>query len=206
MYVVHGDPRNRTQRVLWMLEELERDYTIRLTKARSDEARAINPSGKVPVLMDGAAAIPDSIAACQYLADKHSALTFAAGTTERGSQDAMTQFVSAEIDAALWALAKHKFALPAEHRLEGMRETFGFELALGLERLTAYLGDKTYLTGDTFTVPDLILGHCLSWATAVKAEIPEGPMSEYAKRVLSRPALARARDKGEAAKASAPDA
>ena len=56
MYKVIGFPKTRAFRVLWMLEELGLDYDVDPVKPRSEEAKAYNPSGKVPVLLvDGEA-------------------------------------------------------------------------------------------------------------------------------------------------------
>lgn len=41
-------------------------------------------------------------------------------------------------------------------------------------------------------MPDLLIGHCASWAKAAKFDLPGGPVGAYLDRVLSRPALARA--------------
>ncbi|MEO0670973.1 MAG: glutathione S-transferase family protein [Pseudomonadota bacterium] len=202
MLTVLGMPRNRTQRVLWMLEELEAPYEIRLLKPRSEEARAINPAGKVPVLDDGGTLIPDSVAICQYLADKHDDLTYPAGTKERAYQDALTQFVVSDVDALLWLLAKHKFVNPPEYRLEDIRRPVAFEFEQAMARLDAYRGDKPFLAGDRMTVADLIFGHCASWAETVKLPLPEGRLADFAHALLARPALKRARDKGDAALAA----
>ena len=199
MLTVIGMPRNRTQRVLWLLEELEAPYEIRLVQPRTEEARAINPSGKVPVLDDDGTIIPDSVAICQYLADKHGDLTHPAGTKARAYQDAMTQFIVSDFDALLWTLAKHKFVNPEEHRLADIRGPITFEFEQAMARLAAYLDDKPYLAGDQITVPDLLFAHCASWAEAVKLSLPEGRLADLAHELLTRPALKRARDKGEAA-------
>ena len=50
-------------------------------------------------------------------------------------------------------------------------------------------------TDTTFTIPDLLLGHCANWAQGAKFEIPEGPVADYFKRVTDRPAYQRAKEK-----------
>ena len=92
MYKLIGTPKTRAIRVLWMLEELGAEYTLDPVAPRSDEARAYNPSGKVPMLQVGDDVIIDSVAICQYLADVHGKFTAQAGTIERALQDSWTQF------------------------------------------------------------------------------------------------------------------
>ncbi|MGF1649500.1 MAG: glutathione S-transferase family protein [Hyphomicrobiaceae bacterium] len=194
MYQVYGAPRNRTVRVLWMLEELGQAYDLVRAEPRSETAFHVNPSGKVPALADDGAIITDSVAICHYLADKHEALTYRAGTLARARQDAATLFVIDEIEGPLWALAKHKFILPEALRWNDIHGTCEHEFRAGLASLERRLEAKPFLTGDAFTVPDLIMGHCLGWAMTVRMTLPDdGPLPAYAKRVLGREALARAR-------------
>ena len=71
MYKAIGSRGSRVSRVLWMLEELGQPYEFVEVKLRSPEAYALNPSGKVPILIDGELTVTDSAAICVYLADKH---------------------------------------------------------------------------------------------------------------------------------------
>lgn len=191
MYVVYGTPRNRTFRVLWMLEELAQPYKLVAAMPRSDEVFSRNPSGKVPILEDDGIAICDSVAICTYLADKHGRFTHPAGTIARAHQDSFTQFVVDEIEGALWTAAKHSFVLPEQLRVRDVKAACRFEFEQALERLAKRLGDKQYATGDAFTVPDLLAGHCALWAGAAKFEIPAGPVVGYFGRLHARPAFQR---------------
>lgn len=193
MYTVHGLPRTRTLRIMWMLEELERDYTIDPIAPRSAQAQALNPSGKVPILSDGDFVMTDSLAICSWLADRHGALTFPAGSTERAALDSLAMFILEEIETPLWTAAKHSFALPEDWRVPAVKDTTRKEFALGLSRLETRLGGGPYTTGETFTWVDIILGHCARWAVAAKFDLPaQGPVADCIARILDRPALARA--------------
>ena len=66
MYKLIGYPKTRAFRVLWMLEEIGADYEIDPVMPRSEECKAFNPSGKVPVLQVGEDNIIDSVAICQF--------------------------------------------------------------------------------------------------------------------------------------------
>jgi len=157
--------------------------------------RALNPSGKVPCLLVDGDAIIDSVAIIQFLADKHKLLTFQAGTVKRAQQDSFTQFCCDEIDGALWTVGKNSFIHPEELRVPAIKPTVKYEFASALKSLETRLGDNEFVMGDTFTIPDLLLGHCANWATSAKFDIPEGPIADYFKRVTSRPAYQRAKDK-----------
>jgi len=199
MYKVVGLPRTRTMRVLWMLEELGQDYEIDPSPPHSSPVRAGNPGGKVPTLHDGDMILPDTVAICTYLADKHGALTHPAGTAARGWQDAMTQFCMEMIEGPLWTAAKNTFVNPEEHRCPDITAVCRYEFAKGMDTLAAHLGDREFIAGDGFTVPDLLLGHCGGWAGRAKFQIPAGPVADYFARMAARPALARAQARGDAA-------
>ena len=165
-YTVVGPTITRTFRVLWMLEELGQTYD-RLTHAsRTDELRAYNPAGKVPVLLDGDATLTDSTAIMQYLADKHGDMTFSAGTIDRARQDGFTQFILDEIDATLWAAARHTFILPEDKRVPEVKQSLKWEFARSIDELMRRKGDAPFLMGERMTLPDIIATHCGSWAIA----------------------------------------
>lgn len=197
-YAVIGHPKNRAMRILWMLEELGEDWDFEMLMPRTPEMLAANPSGKGPVLRDGDALIIDSVAAVTYLADKHNRCTFTAGTPQRGLQDSFLHFALDEMDAVLWSAAKSTFVLPEEHRVEAIKETNRFEFDRSMGWLDARLGDGPWLMGDTFTVPDLIMGHCANWAQNAKFDFDQPRVSAYFERVLERPARARAIEKADA--------
>ena len=99
MYTLIGSIKTRAVRVAWVLEELGLDYTYVATPPRSEPVKKHYDPGKIPVLLDGDTAIPDSVAIMTYLADKHGGLTFPAGTVERAIQDGHTQFICEEMDS-----------------------------------------------------------------------------------------------------------
>ena len=192
MYTVVGSPRSRAMRALWMLEELEQPYRHVPAAPRSPDALAHNPAGKVPVLLVEGEPFTDSVAIVQFLADRHGALTAPAGTLARLRQDGLTQFCVDEIEGALWTVGKHSFVLPDERRVPAVKETARWEFDRAMAELDRRLGDQPFVTGDAFTVPDLLIGHCAAWAEAAKMTMPEGRVGAYLARLRARPALARA--------------
>lgn len=190
MYKIIGFPRTRAMRVMWLLEELGETYDIDPALPQSDAARALNPSGKVPILLEGDTAITESVAICTYLADKHGRFTFPAGTLDRAKQDSFTQFGVDVLEGALWTAAKNTFINPEDQRAPAVKDVCRYEFARGLETLEARLGDGPYVMGEAFTIADIIIGHCSGWAVAAKFDLPkEGPVYDYFKRLRNRPAF-----------------
>lgn len=192
MYTVIGATRSRAARVLWMLEELGQPYEHLPAAPQSADVARLNPAGKVPVLVEDGTPITDSTAIVQYLADKHGALTFAAGTLDRARQDSLTQFLLDEFDSALWMAARHSFILPEELRHSAIKESLKWEFARSQATLVARLGAGPFLMGDTMTVPDILLTHCGVWARSAKFPISEPALDAYLDRMLARPAFQRA--------------
>ena len=193
MYTVIGTPKTRAIRVIWMLEELGQPYDIDPVPPRDAKLAAINPSGKVPVLKDGEDYVIDSVAILQYLADKHGALTNKAGTIPRAHQDSWTQFAVDDVESPIWTAAKHTFVLPKDLRCEDAKKGCRHDFDRAMANFSQRLGDKTYVMGDTFTVPDLLLAHSCGWAKSMGWTIPnEGNVAAHLARTLSRPAAVRA--------------
>ncbi len=188
MYTLIGPLKTRAFRVAWMLNELGQAFDHDPTPPRDPKLAAVNPSLKVPVLKDGNDTIIDSVAICQYLADKHGKLTFPAGTIQRAHQDSFTQFAVDDVELSLWVASKHTFALPKELRVPDVKRACKFDFDRAMTSLSTRLGDRAYVMGDQFTVPDLLFGHLANWAKNTHWDIPAGNVTDYIARIQARPA------------------
>lgn len=196
MYTLIGSPQTRTFRVIWCLEELGleqgKDYEIVPCAPRADDIAKVNPSGKVPALVvkndaGGDDVIIDSVAICQFLADRHSGLTFLAGTIERAKMDSFIHLAVDEFDHACWVWAKHDWIYPEGLKAENVKPACALEFKKAMEHLEERLGDNKFVMGDTFTIPDILLSQCAGWAERMcKFEIPEGKVADYFKRTTRR--------------------
>ncbi|MFV0473122.1 MAG: glutathione S-transferase family protein [Pikeienuella sp.] len=189
MYKLYGSPTSRAARVMWMLEEIGAPYEVIPAKPHSAEVLALNPSGKIPVLVDGDQAIFDSTAILLYLAEKHGALTIPPGAPGRARMLSLISFAVDDIEQPLWTAVKHGFTLPEDIRApEAVRPACEHEFARAMEAFAAYLGDGPWVMGETFTIADIILGHLGGWAKATRFPVPEGEIADYMTRVRARPA------------------
>jgi glutathione S-transferase len=189
---VIGAVRTRTVRVLWLLEELGLPYAHVPARPGSDEVRGVNGSGKVPVLMVGDVALSDSTAILTYLSDREARFTCPPGTLDRARQDGFTQAILDEIEALVWAAARHSFILPEAMRLPAIKDSLKWEFARNQARLAARLGDAPFLMGDEMTVPDILLTQCLAWAATANFPETEANLTAYRDRLRARPAYQRA--------------
>lgn len=192
MYTLIGGPKSRAFRVLWALEELELEYTLVPDPPHGSTVSKYNPTGKVPVLMVGDQPIIDSVAAVTYLTDVEGRLTHPAGTLERAQQDSFTQFLCDELDSCLWTATKHQFTLPEDKRVPAIVDSLKWEFARSIDALGTRLGDREFLAGDIFTVPDLLLRHLCGWARATGFPLEDERINAHAVRMKTRPAYRRA--------------
>ncbi|MEJ6391093.1 glutathione S-transferase family protein [Gymnodinialimonas ulvae] len=196
-YQVYGSVRSRAMRVLWTLEELGVDYDFIEAAPRSPEAKAVNPTGKVPFMVADGQMIPDSVAIMTFLADKHGQLTAPAGTLARATQDAFTHQVNDEIDGILWAAARHSFILPEEHRVAALKDSLKWEFARNQDAVAARMNpDGPFVAGDHITIADILLSHCMGWAANAKFDVTNPRLIAHNDMMRARPAFERALKQG----------
>ncbi len=194
---LYGYRNGRTLRALWALEEVQAEYEYVEVDVLHGEGRAVwflalNPAGKVPVLVDGSLVLSESAAICMHLADRFPAhgLLPAPGTPARSRCYQWISFVVTELDAALWTIAKHRFALPREHRVPEVVATAAWEFERQAAVLDGALRDREYLC-DTFTVADILAVHVLLWAESARIALP-ATLVPYVHRLTQREAYRRA--------------
>ena len=191
MIEVIGASASRAFRVLWMLEELGAGYRHISVKPHAPEVIRCSPAGKIPVVIIDGEPLTDSTAILQHLADRQGDFTFRAGTIERARQDGWTCLLLDEFDACLWTAAKHSFVLPEEVRVKAVKPALKWEFGKAVARLAARMGDSPFLMGESMTVPDFILTHCLGWANIAGFAHSEPAVDAYFERLRSRPAFHR---------------
>jgi glutathione S-transferase len=196
---LYGYRNGRTLRPLWTLEEVCATYDLVEVNIMEGEGRAgwfqkLNPAGKVPVLVDGDLVICESAAICQYVAEKFPeyGLLPPVGTSGRAKCYQWISYLLTELDAPLWTVAKHRFALPLELRIPDVVSTATWEFSAAVGLLEQAIEDRAFLVEDCFTVADVLAGHILLWATSARVMASGGPLLRYLDRLTSRPAYIRA--------------
>ena len=95
-----------------------------------------------------------------------------------------------EMDALLWMAARHSFALPEEQRVPAIKDSLRWEFARSVSRVEARLTDE-FIAGDSFSIADILLTHCLNWARGAKFEVESEALLAYGKRMRDRAAFQR---------------
>lgn len=196
-----GAGTSRTIRPLWTLLELglEFEHEPILTRTPMMETptfKAVSPRGKIPILDDGPVRIGESAAISLYLADRYRdrcVLAPPPGTVERALHDELCFFTTAEMDAILYTIRRHE-GLPeiygaSEVAVEGARAYFERSATEVVRRLE---DGRPFVTGEAFTIADLMLSTCLEWAKLIDGITLAPELLRYAARLAERPAFAEA--------------
>ncbi len=194
---IYGIARTRAFRALWMAEEIGLDYEhlpveIGDAGARAPEFLAINPNGRLPVVVDDSFVLFESLAITLYLAKKHSNGKLYPGTLEAEARAWQWSFWAvAEVDRGVNIWSLHAVRLPAAERDAAKRDEALKVLAAPFRVLDAAVAKQRYLLGHEFTVTDLNVAAVIS--RAVDMDLSAVPnLKAWLMRCLERPAARKA--------------
>ncbi|MGO9835649.1 MAG: glutathione S-transferase family protein [Polyangiaceae bacterium] len=190
---LYGFPPTRSIRAFWTLRELDVDFefvNIDLTKGehRGPEFLALNPAGKLPVLIDGDFILTESVAIVLYLAEKYPEKGLPpSGLRARAEVHRWLLFTATELEQPLWRIARHTSLYPPERRLAAeipiARQDF-LDMAAVVEK---HMDGRQFLVGDNVTVADLVAAYTLDWANEVKLLDNLPHLRRYMDRMYARP-------------------
>jgi glutathione S-transferase len=190
---IYGIARTRAHRALWMAMELGLDYEhlpieIGDAGARSPEFLAINPNGRLPVIVDDGFVLFESLAITLYLAKKHSLGKLYPATLEGEARAWQWSFWAiAEVDRGVNIWSLHAVRLPPAERDAALREEALKVIAPPFKVLDVALAKTPYLLGDDFTVADLNVAAVIS--RAIDMDLSHVPhLKAWLTRCLDRPA------------------
>lgn len=195
---LYGSKNSRSLRCTWALEEVGASYDYQHVwlmkgEGQSPAFKAINPAGKIPVLRDGDMTLTESVAIVMYVAEKFpDAALMPTDTRQRAEAFRWIFFVVTEIEAHLWAIAQHRFALPEDKRVPAVEATCVWQLQREFRVLEKFLSARPFISGDTFTAADILVTHCLTWALSAKLDGVGQACLAYIERMKQRPAFVRA--------------
>ena len=182
----------RDLRVRWALEEAGLDYRVRLfDQQRPPEYLAEQPFDQVPVYRDGNVHIFESGAIVQYVGEKSETL-LPRDANGRFRAIQWTYAALNSVEPAIVNLLLIDIFYAGEEWAKLRRQGAADFARLKLKRIAEWLGDRTWLEGDRFTIGDLIMITTLRFLrhTDMVAEFPN--LAAYLKRGEARPAFQRA--------------
>ena len=214
MLIVHHLNNSRSQRVLWLLEELGAPYEIKHYRRGPDlrappELRAIHPLGKSPVVTDAGNTVAESGAIVEYLVGTYGngRLIPPAGTPERLRYTYWLHYaegsaMSPLLQKLLFTLLPERSPLLIRPVVRGVaNRVLATVVNPSLSQHMAYweseLGKSSWFAGDAFTAADVQMSFPLE-AAAARGGLPDGHPRAMAflERIHARPAYKRALERG----------
>lgn len=216
MLTLHHLNNSRSQRILWLLEELGVEYKIAFyerdsqTNLAPDSLRAVHPLGRSPVLTTPHGAIAESGAIVEYLVRNHADSGFTVPKDDKALQDYWFWLHFAEgslmpplvanlvLEKARQKGSKPFFIKPITDKLvDGIINAYyGPNLAQSLRYVESYLASNTWFAGDEPTGADIQMIFPLESLVASGRADDFAAIRGYVKRVHERPAYQRALEKG----------
>ncbi len=190
---LYGTPPTRALRVLWLLGELDIDCEIvtvnmGIGEHTSPAFLALNPAGKIPVLVDGDTVLTESAAIPLYLAEKYPDKgLIPAALADRAQMYRWIFFLVTEIEQPLWRIALHT-------RIYAEGERSPLEIALAtrdcrkmVQIFEHHMKARAFVAGSQISVADFNAAYTLDWANEA-GMLDEAPrLRDYLKTMYARP-------------------
>jgi glutathione S-transferase len=216
MIVVHHLNNSRSQRILWLLEELGLEYEIRKyqrdpkTMLAPPELRAVHALGKSPVITDGDAVVAESGAIIEYLVGKYGdgRLAPPAGTPERlhytyflhyAEGSAMPPLLLKLVFDRVESGPAPFFVKPVARAIATkVKDTFILpQLRQHLAFLEGELGKRSWFAGSEFSAADIQMSFPLEAASSRAGLDKQYPkLQAFLQCIHARPAYQRALERG----------
>ncbi len=216
MIVVHHLNNSRSQRVLWLLEELEFPYEVKRyerdtrTMLAPAELKAVHPLGKSPVITDGQLTLAESAAVIEYLLERYGQGRLQPPPDSPDHLRFRYWMHYAEGSAMPPLLLKLVFDKVAQGPLpffvrpiaraiaNGANRAFiGPQLRTHLDYMEAELGNAPWFAGDAFTAADIQMSFPLEAARSRGGLDGSRPrLMDFLERIHARPAYRRALERG----------
>lgn len=216
MIIVHHLENSRSQRIIWLLEELDIEYEIKRygrdkqTGLAPPELLDVHPLGKAPVIVDGETTVAESGAIIEYLMYEYDEgrLRPEEGTGERLAYNYWLHYAEGTF-APLMILslvlsrieeAPMPFFLRPVSRgiARKVRDAYlDANVARNLEFMDATLRESRWFCGDVFTAADVQMSFALE-AAEVRSNLTDDypHLAAFLETIRARPAYKRALDKG----------
>lgn len=201
MIKVHHLNNSRSQRILWLLEELGIDYEIvnyerdPVTRLAPAALKAVHPLGKSPVITDDDQVVAESGAIIEYIVRKYGAGRLLPGSDSAAYIKYLQWMHFAEGSAmlplllALYVGRLGEAGAPLKPRITS-------EIDNHLQYLESELGRNDYLLGAELTAADIQVSFVVEVADARNLLDDYVNLSHYAERIHARPAYIRALERG----------
>jgi glutathione S-transferase len=199
---LHHLNNSRSQRILWLLEELGLDYEIvnyqrdPVTRLAPPELKKVHPLGKSPVITDGETTVAESGAIVEYLIRKYGKGKFMPAENSPDFVKYLHWMHFAEGSAMLPLLLLLYVSRLGEAGAP-LHPRIMSEIANHLSYMNAVLGDKSFFVGNELTGADIQLSFVVEAAAARGEFLKDYPnLKRYIDAIHARPAYRRGVERG----------
>lgn len=203
MIVVHHLNNSRSQRVLWLLEELGIEYEIKFyerdpkTMMAPESLRQVHPLGKSPVITDADLTIAESGAIIEYLVDRYGngRLVPASGTPEHLRYKYWLHYAEGSaMPPLVMRLVLNNFGAGDSSVVSGFVAP---QIKLHFDYIEGELRKNTWVVGNEFTAADIQMSFPLEVVATLPQEVENRPkLKEFVERIHARPAYKLALERG----------
>jgi len=203
MIVVHHLNDSRSQRILWLLEELGLPYEIKpyqrdaQTRLAPPELKKVHPLGKSPVITDGNRTIIESGAIIDYVIRRHGGGRLQPAP-ETPAYDEYVQWMHYAEGSAMLPLMLNLYAARLGEASAPLMPRIESEIANHLAYIDGALKGRQFLVGDSLTGADIQMSFVgeVAGAFGKRAQYPN--LDAWTKRLHERPAFKKALERGGA--------
>jgi glutathione S-transferase len=186
----------RSIRARWTLQELGVPFEsvpVDLTKGehRKPAFLALNPAGKLPVLVDGDRVLNESVAIVLYLGEKYPEKGLVpADVAQRAEVYRWLLFAATELEQPLWRIARNTSLYPEAERQPTDVAIAGREFREMARVLEQHMTGREFVVGDRVSVADFVTAYTLDWGG--EAGLMDGlpNLKAYVERMYARPKAA----------------
>jgi glutathione S-transferase len=215
MIIVHHLNNSRSQRILWMLEELAVPYEIKryqrdaVTNLAPKELKLIHPLGKSPVITDGDITVAESGAIIEYLAFTYGpkSMVPTLGTEEHRQYSYWLHFAEGSLMPPMVAKlvfdkvranAKPFFVKIIANKIADkvMGGYFGPNISANMQYIEQHLANNAWFAGEQLSGADFQMSFPLEAAVARGAASQLPNTAAFVKKIHNRPAYKAALVKG----------
>jgi glutathione S-transferase len=203
MILVHHLNDSRSQRILWLLEELGLEYDIKryerdsVTHLAPPELLRVHPLGKSPIIEDDKLIIHESGAIIDYLVRKYAGKRLHP-TSESPEYEQYVQWLHYAEGSAMLPLLLKIYVDPLEDGGAALQPRINSELDNHLGFVEASLEGKTFLVDELFSAADIQMSFIGEIAGSFGLLHQRPNLTAWIKRLQARPAYQSAITRGGA--------
>lgn len=199
--IVHHLNNSRSQRILWLLEELNVPYEIRhhqrdaVTNLAPPELLAVHPLGKSPVIEDDGKVIYESAAIVEYICEHHGGAHL---VPARGTDDHIRylEYLHFAEGSAMTPILLNLYTARLGDAAAPLRPRIDQQLQCHFQYMEDQILPSGWYVGDTLTGADIMLSFPAEAAVKMGYAADKPKLTAYVAAIHARPAYQKALEKG----------